>query len=160
MKTLAFNFDNPSSKDKAVKEVVKNLERYGLKVIASEFDAKTTKRAGVSFRYLNLTFGDGQKAALGIKETGDVFEIKINGKAVPITNQDDHADALKELADQVDRRRAAFQRAMARAQVPIPPSVRTSRTVTLLKLTERRDALQEVVKMKEEELTSLTAPVD
>lgn len=157
MKTLAFNFDNPSSKEKAVKEVVKNLERAGLTVIASMFDVKTTRRAGVTFRNLNLTFSDGQTAALGIKETGDVFEIKINGKAVPIANQDDHGDGLKELADLINSRRSAFQRAQARANVALPPSVRTSRVATLQKLTERRDALKDVVTMKEQELADLSA---
>jgi hypothetical protein len=157
MKTLSFQIDNPSSKDKTVKEVTKTLGRFGCKVITAEFDQKLTRRAGVSFRYLNLTFSDGQTAALGIKDTGDVFEVRVNGKPVPITNQDDHEGALQELADLIDRRRAAFQRAMARVKTPIPPSVRTSRANTLQKLTERRDALREAVTLKEQELVELTA---
>ena len=40
---------------------------------------------------VDFTFADGQTVTLAVKETGDVFEVKINGKVQPLRNQDDHA---------------------------------------------------------------------
>lgn len=157
MKTLSFNFDSPSNKDKAVKEVVKVLAKHGANVVTSEVDQRVLKKAGVAYRNVMLTFADGQTATLAFKETGDVFEIRINGKPVPFANQDDHNDTLKELAALLERRRSAFQRAMARVATPLPPSIRTSRASMLKGLTDRRDALRESVALAEQELADLTA---
>lgn len=155
MKALQFDFDNPSEKDKAVKAVVQRFRLAGANVITSEVDKKMSIRAGVTFRSLNLTFADGQTVTMSFKATGDVFEVKINGKVTPLKDQDDHHAAISEIAGRMDKGRGAFQRALARVKVPLPPSVRVSRSNLLKAKIERRDALKDSIQLLKVELGAL-----
>lgn len=156
MKTLSFNFESPSEKDQAVKEVIKRFRVAGSQVITSEFDAKTSTRAGVKFRALNLTFADGQTVAMAFKATGDVFEVKVNGKVLPLKNQDDYVASISEIVSRLDAGRSGFQKALARSKVPLPPSIRVSRTKMRELKIEKRDALKEVIQGLKDEYQRLT----
>ena len=156
MKSILFKFESMGAgNDKALRDISKLFDRAGAQVVSSEVAKTLTKRAGVFFRNVDLTFADGQRVTLGVKETGDVFEVKINGSVVPLRNQDDHAKTVAEIASLLDRRRVAFQRAMTRVQVLIPPSARVSRTTLLAAKTEKRDALKEAVSLAEQGLAEL-----
>lgn len=158
MKTILFKFDAMgAANDKAVREITRLFARAGVQVVGTDVATNTTKRAGVTFRNITFTFADGQTVTLAVKESGDVFEVRINNSVVPLRNQDDHANAIGEIAGQLDRRRAAFQRALARVRVPLPPSARVSRTTLLTAKTEKRDALKEAVAEAEAELAELQA---
>lgn len=156
MKTLLFNFD-ATGKAKALTDIAKLFERAGTQVVSSEVAPTLSKRAGIAFRNVDLTMADGQRVTLGVKETGDVFEVRINGSVVPLRHQDDHAQAIKEVAGLLDKGRAAFQRAQSRVKVPLPPSLRVSRKNMLAAKTQRRDALKVQVEEAEAELAALTA---
>lgn len=140
MKTLVFELDR-GNKDKAVREATRLFKRAGAQVVSAEVDANLSRRAGVSFRNISFSFADNQKVTFAVKATGDVFEVRLNGKPVPLRNQDDHALAIGEIAERMDAGRAAYQRALARVRVPLPPSIRVSRVNLLIALTERRDNL-------------------
>ena len=156
MKTILFKFEAMgAANDKAIRDLTRLFSRAGAQVIDSAVAKTTTKRAGVTFRNVDLTFADGQRVTLAVKETGDVFEVRINGSVVPLRNQDDHAKAVSEIAALMERRRAAFQRALARTKVPLPPSARVSRTTLLAAKTQKRDALKEAVASAESELQEL-----
>jgi len=93
MKTIQFKFDAMGAgNDKAIREITRLFDRAGVQVVASDVAKTLTKRAGVAFRNVDFTFADGQRVTMAVKETGDVFEVKINGKVVPLRQQDDHAD--------------------------------------------------------------------
>lgn len=156
MKTLLFNFEKMGEKDRAVREAVKLFGRAGAQVVSSEVAATTARRAGVTFRNVSFTFADGQTATLAVKATGDVFEVRVNGKPVPLRNQDDHGKAIAEIADRLATGRAAFQRALARVKTPLPPSLRVSRTAMLQAKVEKRDALKEAVQEARNTLAELT----
>lgn len=157
MKALLFNFENPSEKDKAVKTVIQRFRLAGMQVITSEVDKTMSRRLGVTYRNLNLTFADGQTVTMAFKSSGDVFEVRVNGKVIPLKNQDDYQASISEIAGRLDAGRDAFQRALARVKVPLPPSVRTSRTNLLKAKIEKRDALKDLVSKLETELASLVA---
>lgn len=157
MKTILFKFDAMGAgNDKAIRDIIKLFDRAGVQVVSSDVAKTMTKRAGVSFRSVDFTFADGQRVTLGVKETGDVFEVKINGGVVPLRQQDDHVKTIIEITGMLDRRRSAFQRAMARVRVPIPPSARVSRSTLLAAKTQKRDSLKEAVGLAEQELVELT----
>jgi Defence against restriction A N-terminal len=156
MKTLVFQFENPSDKDKSVKEAVRLFGRAGAQVVTSEVDKATSKRSGVAFRNFNLTFADGQTVVLAIKSTGDVFEVRVNGKVTPMRHQDDHKLAIEEIAAKMDAGRAAFQKALAKIKTPLPPGIKVSRANVVTTLTERRDALKTEVEGKRQQLADLT----
>lgn len=157
MKTILFDFENLSARDKALREVSKLFGRAGANVVTSDVDKALSRRSGVTFRNVNLTFADGQTVTLAVKSTGDVFEVKVNGKLAPIRQQDDHAKAIAEIASRLDKGRDAFQRALAKVKVVLPPSIRVSRTAMLAAKTEKRDALKEAVQAARETLAEITA---
>lgn len=156
MKTNVFDFENLAAKDKAVRETARLFSRAGAQVVTTEVAKTLSRRAGVTFRNIDFTFADGQTVTLAVKNTGDVFEVKINGKVTPMRQQDDHAKAIVEIADRMDRGRGAFQRAMSRVRVPLPPSIRVSRTTMVAAKVAKRDALKEAVGIARETLASLT----
>lgn len=155
MKTILFDFS--AKRDSALAQVSKMFGKAGAQVIDTSVDANPSARAGVKFRNVDLTFADGQRVTLAVKETGDIFAVKINGAAVPLKEQDDAVGAIAEIATQLERRRSAFQRALARTKVSLPPTARTSRSDMLKAKTAQRDALAEAVSEAEKELAALTA---
>lgn len=157
MKTLNFDFGAVTANDKTLREVTKLFERAGVQVVNSEVAKSVIKRQGIATRDVTFTFADSQTVTMSVKESGDVFQVKINGGLVPVREQDDHARAIKEIAALLDRRRAAFQKAMARAKMPTPPIARASRTSVLAALTTKRDGLKEAIGIAEQELAELTA---
>ena len=141
MKTLIFDFEKLSGKDKAMREVVKLFGRANAQVVSSDIAKTTQRRAGVTFRDVSFTFADGQRVTMAVKDTGDVFEVKINDKVVPLRHQDDHAKAITEIADLMDRKRGAFQKKLALVRIPLPPSIKISRPNMLAALVAKRDVL-------------------
>lgn len=144
MKTLVFDLEK-GGRDRAVKEAAKLFKRAGANVVSSQVDGSTLRRAGVTFRNVHFTFADNQTVTFSVKTTGDVFEVRLNGKPLPLRHQDDHALAIGEIAARMDGGRGAFQRALARVRVPLPPSIRVSRTNLVTALTERRDNLKSAI---------------
>lgn len=157
MKNLLFDFENLNDKARAVKKAVQAFGRAGANVVSSDVDKSTARRAGITFRNVHFTFADGQTVTMAIKQSGDVFEVKLNSKLIPIRNQDDHAEAIKEVVGKMDTGRAAYQKAMAKVKVPVPPAARVSRTTLIKAKEQRRDGLKEAVTEAEKTLQELTA---
>jgi hypothetical protein len=159
MNTLIFELDQ-GNKSKALRESTRLFKRAGAQVVSAEVDAKLSRRAGVTFRNINFSFADNQTVTFAVKTTGDVFEVRLNGKAIPLRHQDDHALAIGEIAERMDAGRAAYQRALAKVRVPLPPSIRVARVNMITALTERRDNLVAAVseaKATYEKLTGVPA---
>jgi len=157
MKTLLFEFENMGEQSRKMKELIRAFSRAGANVVSSDVAKTTTRRAGVTFRNVSLTFADGQRVVLAVKSTGDVFEVRVNDKVTPIKNQDDHSKAVVEIATKMDVGRSAFQKALAKARVPLPPAPRVSRATLIKAKEERRDGLVEAVGLARKELQELTA---
>ena len=157
MKNLLFDFANINDKDRTFKKAIQAFNRAGANVVSSDVDKATSRRAGITFRNVHFTFADGQKVTMAIKQSGDVFEVKLNDKLIPIRNQDDHADAIKEVVGKMDGGRAAYQKALAKVKVPVPPAARVSRATLIKAKEQRRDDLKVAVAEAEKTLEELTA---
>lgn len=155
---LIFSFSSSGSANRqTIAQLKKLFAKAGAQVVNVDVPTTLATRAGVSYRSVLLTFGDGQTVTLNIKdETGDVFEIRINGSVVPLRNQDDHAETVKEVAAMMNRKRAAFQRAAAKAKTPVPAGIKATRVKKLDAKRARRDELQGQVDTARAELQSLT----
>lgn len=152
---LIFTFDNLSSKDKATKEAVKNFKKVGANVAQVDAGGAPRRTSGVLYRELHLTFVDSQVITMRIKETGDIFQVKLNNKLIPITNQDDHKKAIKEMAALMARGRAAFQKRLARRKTALPSSVKTAAPKMEALLEERVTTLRTQVEAAKVELAEL-----
>lgn len=84
MKSLLFSFADLSVKDKAAKEAMKYFSRAGANVVQQDVSTAVKRNAGVSYRELTLTFADSQKVTMRVKQTGDIFQVLLNNKLLPI----------------------------------------------------------------------------
>ena len=125
-KKLLFSFEDFSNKDKAAKAVVKYFTRAGANAVQVDASGAVRRTSGVSYRELVLTFADSQSVTLRIKQTGDIYQVLLNGKVLPIKAQDDHTAAIAEIVKAMDAGRSAFQKKLAAAQVKPPAGLKTA----------------------------------
>lgn len=158
MKNLLFSFEDLSSKDKAIKQASRYFSRAGANVVQHEVPAMVKRMAGISYREMALTFADSQRVVLRVKQTGDIFQVLLNGKVLPIKSQDDHVQAIAEIVQAMDAGRSRFQKLMAAAQVRPPAGIRTAAPKMELVLTEKRDALRGAIDEVRRQIEALKAP--
>ena len=96
-----------------------------------------------------------QIVTFAVNKTGDIFQVKLNGKVLPIRNQDDQQKALKEIADAMDKGRTAFQKRMALIKVQPPVSVRTAAPKMEKVLAERQTTLDQEIEAAKAELAEI-----
>jgi len=145
MKTLIFDFDDLSTKDKAARKAVQQFNRLGADVAQSDVSNGVKRTSGISYRELSLTFADSQRVVFRIKQSGDIFQVLLNGALVPIRNQDDHVAAIAEIAKALDGGRAKFQKKLAAIKVKPPAGIRTAAPKMEQVLTEKRDTLKSAI---------------
>ncbi|MEY2875792.1 MAG: hypothetical protein RLZZ373_3163 [Pseudomonadota bacterium] len=149
-----FNYAGLSAKDSTVKDAVKAFRTNGAQVLDVGVDAKEKTRAGVKFKALSFTFADSQRVDLLVKSTGDVFEVKLNGKVTPMRQQDDAAAAVKEIVAKLVAGRDKFTKALTREKAPALPAAKVSRVNQLKGLEVRRDELKGSIASLEAELAA------
>src|SRR5437764_1453316 len=115
--TLIFDFFELSHKDSSIKAATRYFAKAGATVTKVDVDGTVRRTAGQSYREVHFAFADSQTVSFAIKSTGDVYQVKVNGKAFPLRAQDDHAQAVIELAAAMNKGRAKFQAALAKTKV-------------------------------------------
>ena len=100
------------------------------KSLLFSFDDLTDKNRVVTFR---------------VKQTGDIFEVRLNGKTLPIKEQDDQRKALKEIADAMDKGRTAFQRKLQRVRVDVPTKGMRSTVSVVQRQADKIAATKEMI---------------
>ncbi|MBL8473821.1 MAG: hypothetical protein JNM98_18670 [Rhodocyclaceae bacterium] len=155
MKNILFSFDDMTAKDKAAKQAARYFSRAGANVVQQDVSAAVKRSSGVSYREMSLTFADSQQVVLRIKSSGDIFQVLLNGKVMPIKNQDDHAKAIAEIAQAMDAGRSKFQKLLAAAQAKPPAGLRTAAPRIEQALVEKRDALVAAIADVREQIAAL-----
>jgi hypothetical protein len=152
MKT--FDYSGLSANNATVKEAVKLFRANSSQVLDVSVDPKEKTRAGIKFKSLVIAFADGQRVDLLIKSTGDVFEVKINGRSTPMREQDAADGAVKEIAEKLAAGRKRFVAAQQKEKSPALPAGLVSRVSQLQALTGLRDGLKKEVEALEAELAA------
>lgn len=145
MKNLLFSFEDLSAKDKVAKQAARYFSRAGANVVQQDVPTVVKRSSGITYREMTLTFADSQQVVLRIKQSGDIFQVLLNGKVLPIKNQDDHVKAIAEIVQAMDAGRSRFQKLLAAAQVRPPAGIRTAAPKMEQVLTEKRDALKATI---------------
>jgi predicted ribosome quality control (RQC) complex YloA/Tae2 family protein len=151
-KNLLFTFNDMSVKDRAAKQVMKYFSRAGAQVVSQDVDTKVKRTSGISYREMTLGFADSQTVVFRIKDPGDIYQVLINGKLVPIKNQDDHVAAVTEIVAMLNAGRTKFQAKLVKAQSKIPPSIKTAVPNMRKQLEQKRDGLKEAIAVVREEI--------
>lgn len=155
MKKILFSFADLSVKDKAAKEAAKFFSRAGAHVVQQDVSTAVKRAAGISFREMLLTFADSQKVILRVKQTGDIYQVLLNGKILPIKNQDDHIKAISEIVAAMDAGRTKFQKLLAAVKIRPPAGIRTAAPKMEQVLTSKRDALKVAISEVRAEIEKL-----
>ena len=145
MKNLLFSFEDLSAKDKAAKQAARYFSRAGANVVQQDVPTAVKRSSGITYREMALTFADSQQVVLRIKQSGDIFQVLLNGKVLPIKNQDDHVKAIAEIVQAMDAGRSRFQKLLAAAPARPPAGIRTAAPKMEQVLTEKRDALKAAI---------------
>lgn len=109
---------------KSTHTLFKKLAKDIFLSVGTESAQKTT--AGIKNKDVPIQFKDGQTVTLGVKDTGDVYQVKINGRLVAIKEQDDDKKAIAEISAMLEKSRAAFQKAQAKQKVKLPAGIKTA----------------------------------
>lgn len=142
MKNLIFDFNKLASGDSAPKQAMRYFSRAGANVVQYDAPPVIKRSSGITYREMTLTFADSQQVVLRIKQSGDIFQVLLNGQMLPIKNQDNHVTAIAEIVQAMDAGRSRFQEKLAAAQVRPPAGIRTAAPKMEQVLTEKRDALK------------------
>lgn len=154
-KTLIFDFNELSEKDRSIAKAKRYFEQAGAAVTSVDVDPKMRRTMGFSYRDVQLGFADSQTVAMSIKATGDVYQVKLNGRLIPLKNQDDHLKAIAEIVGAMAKGRAKFQAAMAKVKVTLPKSIRTAAPKMEQVLREQIAAVDEAITVAQDRLTAL-----
>ncbi len=157
MKALIFSFADLSSRDAVARRLPAYFEKAGAPVAVLEVDPKIRRSSGIAYREIQLAMADSQKVALRIKETGDVYQVLVNGRQFPVKDQQDQKRAIAEIVAFLGRNRTAFQKALAKARVPLPPAMRSAATTIEARLREQITAVDEAIVLATEKLAGLRA---
>lgn len=125
MKNFLFEYAEIGGGKGAEKKLAQAFSRAGAEVVSTGTDGKTKRTAGVSFKSLMLTFADGQTIEALVKQTGDIYQVKLNGKLIPLKAPDDHKESVKQLVTLLDSGRAKFQAALAKTKVALPAGTKS-----------------------------------
>lgn len=109
---------------KSANTLFKRLAKDVFLGVGKEGAEKST--AGIKNKELLLTFKDGQSVTVAVKSTGDVYQVKINGRLVAIKEQEDEKKSMAEILALLDKSRAAFQKQQAKQKVKLPAGVKTA----------------------------------
>jgi hypothetical protein len=160
MKNLIFEFEKIAPSGGVTAEAKRAFARAGASVVQVEAGAVQRGPGGIKFKPLSFVFADGQSLTMRIKETGDIFQVLLNGRARPIAHQDDHGEAIKELVAAMDQGRAGFVKAQAKKKVAVPSGVKSTVPRKIEAVTAQRDALQAEVSELEARVSAKRAERD
>jgi len=154
-KQLIFEFFDPSAKDKSIVKAKRYFEQAGALVTSVDVDANVKRVASVSTRAVHFGFADSQTVSFGVTASGDVYQVKINGRLTPLKNQDDHLKAIGEIVAAMAKGRAKFQAALAKVKVDLPKGIRTAAPKMEVVLREQIAAVDEAIGAAQTRLAEL-----
>ena len=159
--SLLFSFEDlGTKKDATSKAVAKLFAQAGTPVVSHFIDEKTKRVAGISTRSMTLSFADSQSITLAVKQSGDIYEVKMNNKLLPIKNQDDHKKAIKEMVNALDAGRSKFQAALARTVTVLPKTLKTAVPKIADSLQEQLNETLAAIDEADQRITQLEADTE
>ena len=152
---LLFNFEDMKQGTKALTKLRQAFTRAGAPVASADVNKQVRRSSGQTYREAMITFVDNQTVTFAVKQSGDIFQVKINGAVFPIKNQSDHKKAVAELVTALDKSRAKFQAKLARARVALPKGIRSAAPKLEVQLKAASEELDGKIKIAEDQVAGL-----
>jgi len=105
---MALTVDFDKFDKTGLKPVLKKFETAGIPVEDVEATNKGKRESGFLIKTATLTFASGQKLVVKAKAGGGIFQVKLNGKVIPIKAVDDIAKAVDEVITHIKANEPAF----------------------------------------------------
>lgn len=109
----------------APKDLLKVFKRAGAEIAQSSV-GKEKRENSTSFKPIFILFSDSQSVELRVKKTGDIYQVRLNNKVLPIKNQDDEKLAAGEIVKAVEGNSRKFQALQARKKVKFPVGLKST----------------------------------
>jgi len=152
-KPIIFEFGDIGTKPLVATNLTQAFAKHHTEVVQITATSQIRRISGYKYKEINLTFADSQTVVLRVKETGDIFQVMVNKKIIPIKHQDDQKLAIIEIVNVLDAGRAKWQKKLLAAKTPkIPKSILTPAPKMIEALTTKRDALKEAITAVREEI--------
>lgn len=147
--------ENLKPNDKtAPKELLQLFKKAGAhaKAIAQSSVEKTKRTNGVTFNEIILVMSDSQNITLRVKTTGDIYQVLLNKKILPIKEQDNIQAAVKEVINAWQKNANKFQLALTRKKMPLPKGIASTRKSIIERLKAHNEELKKLITERETEL--------
>ncbi len=155
-----FSFsDLANSSNKVTRAITTLFEKSGRAVVSTFIDTKIKKTSGISYREIHLGMGDNQTVLIRVNETGDIYQVLLNKRVIPIHNQTNQEKAVEEIIKLVIAGATKFQASLHKATVKMPKSsaVKTSVPNKIIELTAQRDELKTEIEAVNAEILAIAA---
>lgn len=129
----------------APKDLLRIFKRAGAEIAQSSV-GKAKRENSISFKPIFLLFADSQTLEIRVKESGDIYQVKLNNKVLPIKNQDDEKLAVAEIVKKVEQNSQKFQNMQARKKVKLPTGLKST-------VKRKEEVLQERIKELDSQIT-------
>jgi hypothetical protein len=111
---VTFDFENFD--EKGLAPVKQAFEKAGLSVVDIEASNRQRRMSGFATKTARFFFEDGQSITLRVKGDGDVFQVQLNSRIVPIKQVDSMKGAIEEMARFASANAPAWKKAQRRKQ--------------------------------------------
>lgn len=111
---VTFDFDNFD--EKGLQPAVKQFESAGLPVVDIQASNRSRRMSGFATKSASFYFEDGQSITLRVKGDGDVFQVKLNSRVIPIQQVDSMKGAIQEMVRMASANAPAWKKAQRRKQ--------------------------------------------
>jgi len=112
---LLFDIKDLTTEAESMKNLIKMFSMLGETLVSHDVDKTLKRSAGITYKEVTLGFADSQTVTLSIKQTGDIWKVKVNNKQIALRNQDAHKPeaVVQEIAQKIKAGRTAYQKAQA-----------------------------------------------
>jgi len=151
---LLFDIKNLSTEADSMKRLIDMFSMLGETLVTHDVDKALKRSAGITYKEVSLTFADSQTVTFSIKQTGDIWKVKLNNKQITLRNQDAHKPeaVIQEIAQKIKAGRTAYQKAEAAktkaddvVQSVKQAGLKNTQKMRVAALTEQAKALDDVI---------------
>lgn len=152
-----FSFNDLAAKGLAERTVTQFFKQAKIQVVSYYGNIQIKRSNGTAYREMLFAFADNQTVAIRVKESGDIFQVLLNGTLMPIKGGDSHTKALAEIVGTLDANRSKYQTVLSKAMLKMPQSLKTALPDILSALTVKRDNLKVQIEAVNAEILAMAA---
>ncbi|MFH1984768.1 MAG: hypothetical protein ABIL58_23250 [Pseudomonadota bacterium] len=157
--------------ERGLKPIIDEIEKkHGMKVATVKAPNMPRREDGFSIKTAMINMESGQKLEIKIKANGSIYQVRLNGKVVPVKNSEDVEDprnlakAIEEMAGYLRRNASAYEKQKARRAKRVTGDTGPAVSTTVAKQLEAKKAdlesLQEAAKELDEQLAAAKGALD